>query len=91
MADDLKIVPFDSETLVFNPVSWQTHLLNNAAAQALAALASAPRSLDELVAIVLGPAADSEANAQDVTMIETLLAELETLGLIESDVATPCD
>lgn len=90
MPDHLKIARFDGEALVFNPVSWHTHLFNQSAVQALDALASGPKSRAELVSAILGaPEADDWID-EDLQMADALLAELESVGLIECDTNPPC-
>jgi PqqD family protein of HPr-rel-A system len=74
----------DEEALVFNPATWETHLLNEAASLVLDALVEGPRSVDELVADV--------AKAGDVTLpdgfaeqVGELLGQLESLGLVRTN------
>ena len=88
--DGLKVARFDREALVFNPVSWQTHLLNDSAVRALEALRSGPRSLAELAAAIRGDA-DAGDRGEELRVSEALLAELLTLGLVvETDSTRPC-
>lgn len=79
--DDTPRLRFDDEALVFNPSSWETHLLNEAAALVLDALVAGPRSVDEIVAEVV--------NAGEVTVpegfadqVSELLGQLASLGLV---------
>jgi len=80
--DGLKVARFDREALVFNPVSWQTHLLNDSAVRVLEALRSGPRSLDELVAAIYGDAQAADGGTEERQIGAALLAELEALGLV---------
>ncbi len=85
MEEGLRVARFDSEAVVFNPVSWQTHLLNDTAVRALEALMSGPQSLADVVTAVLGDVTHPDHR---VEMIQSLLAELEALGLVETTLAT---
>jgi PqqD family protein of HPr-rel-A system len=73
------VLRFDDEALVFNPSSWETHLLNEAGALVLDALVAGPRSIDEIVAQV-----ESEVAVPDdfAGQVDTLLGQLESLGLV---------
>lgn len=81
--DDTAVLRFDDEALVFNPESWETHLLNEAASLVLAALAGGSRSVEEIVAEVsrAGGVAVPEGFAEQV---RELLGQLESLGLVVS-------
>jgi PqqD family protein of HPr-rel-A system len=73
------VLRFDDEALVFNPSSWETHLLNEAGALVLDALVAGPRSIDEIVAQI-----ESEVAVPDdfAGQVDTLLGQLESLGLV---------
>jgi PqqD family protein of HPr-rel-A system len=87
----LKVARFDEGALVFNPVSWQTHLLNDSAVRALDVLSARPSSLGDLVAAILGDPARGDWSAEELGVAEALLVELETLGLVVAiDSAVPC-
>jgi len=88
MPEGLRLARFDSEAVVFNPVSWQTHLLNDTAAYALEALMSGPQTFDDIVTAVLGNVTPPD---HTVEMIQSLLAELEALGLVETTLAKSCE
>jgi PqqD family protein of HPr-rel-A system len=77
--EDTAVLRFDDEALVFNPSSWETHLLNEAAALVLDALVAGPRSVDEIVAQVESEVAVPEDFAGQV---DALLGQLESLGLV---------
>jgi PqqD family protein of HPr-rel-A system len=87
--NDLRIARFGFDAVVFNPVSWQTHLLNDSALRVFEALLAGPRPLDEIVSALGEGAADAESALDDVRMIEALLADLEALGLVEKALE-PC-
>lgn len=66
--------------VVFNPVSWETHLLNAAAGEVLLALADRPQTVAEigaLLADLLAPEERSSAAAH----AEATLQQLQALGL----------
>lgn len=73
----------DDEALVFNPATWETHLLNESASIVLDALAEGPRSLEEIVGEV---ASVAEAALPDgfAEQVGELLGQLESLGLVSA-------
>jgi PqqD family protein of HPr-rel-A system len=79
---DLRIVRFEDESLVFNPVLWHTHFLNASGALILDCLDEAPASAAELAAALCDPAGNP---ALPLAQIEHLLSELAGLGLVECD------
>jgi PqqD family protein of HPr-rel-A system len=79
----LRIVRFEAEAAVFNPVSWHTHLLNDSAVQVLEALLAGPQPVDGIVAALAEEAPGAELARDEMPMIEALLADLEALGLVE--------
>lgn len=73
---------FDDELVVFNPETWDTHILNAAAALVFSELATAPRSAQEIESLLADAlTADERENAAD--QARRLLDDLHTLGLIE--------
>ena len=80
---DTAVLRFDDETLVFNPATWETHLLNESASLVLGALLEGPRSVDEIVATVteVSDAAVPDGFAEQVG---ELLGQLESLGLVSA-------
>jgi len=82
---DTAVLRFDDETLVFNPATWETHLLNESASLVLGALLEAPRSVDEIVAAV---ARVSDAAVPDgfAEQVGDLLGQFELLGLVGASV-----
>jgi len=75
----IRIQRFDDEALVFNPLTWETHLLNDVAARVLDAVAELPRTEGHLVAELCGADAAESLREQ----IVRFLRELEALALIE--------
>ena len=76
---------FDDSVVVFNPASWDTHLLNESAALILELLTKKPRSLQELVEALAGdraPSAELDRFRQDVRFA---LENMESLGLVKHD------
>jgi len=79
---DIRVVRFDAEAVVFNPLSWETHLLNETAAHVVGYLRRRPQSAAELAAALVQDL-DPESAAEAYTdQIEALLEELEALGLV---------
>lgn len=82
LPQDVRFRRFDAEALVFNPLTWETHLLTGKAASVLACLLRSPASIDELVQSM----ADSwdEGTPPDVRResVSRVLEELRDLELI---------
>jgi PqqD family protein of HPr-rel-A system len=80
----------DGEAVLFNPVSWETHLFNESASLILATLLEAPQGAWEIAEALSqeGIRLDPEAGPLEAE-VESLLAQLEDLGLICSDGAAP--
>lgn len=77
---------FADGAVVFNPLTWETHLLNPAAMQILDALRAAPRDTDALAAeLVGGQDVDPEERASFGAQVGAALAEMEVLGLVCRD------
>ena len=72
---------FGDEAVVFNPVTWETHLLNGVAVRVLDGLFSGPRPEAELVAGVCEGLVEGPASMPDE--IGRFLEELRSLGLAE--------
>ncbi len=75
------IIRFDDDYLVFNPLSWDTHLLNESAASVLEALRASSCSFAELAAGWSEPG--SAGVSSSVHPVAMLLDELESMGLVE--------
>jgi PqqD family protein of HPr-rel-A system len=78
---ELRVVRYGAEAVVFNPLSWETHLLNESAAHVVETLRRGPQGAWELAAALaedLDPEAAPETYADQVA---ALMEELEGLGL----------
>jgi PqqD family protein of HPr-rel-A system len=80
---DIAVLRFDDEALVFNPATWETHLLNESASLVLGTLLEGPRSVDDIVATVtrVSDAAVPDGFPEQVV---DLLGQLESLGLVSA-------
>jgi len=77
----VRVVRFGAEAVVFNPLSWETHLLNETAAHVVESLRRGPQGAWELAA-ALTESLDPDSGPQVyVDQVATLLEELEALGL----------
>jgi PqqD family protein of HPr-rel-A system len=78
---EIRVVRFGAEAVVFNPRSWETHLLNETAAHVVDSLRRGPQCAWELAAALaedLDPDCAPEAYADQIAL---LMEELERLGL----------
>jgi PqqD family protein of HPr-rel-A system len=81
-AAGLRVREFDDDAVVFEPMSWEAHLLNPAARAVLTLLLERPRTEDEVAAFLadaLQPAERAEAAAH----AHRLLDELQSLGVVQ--------
>ena len=72
---------FDNELVVFNPLSWEVHLLNSAAAAIYEMLAEAPRTLDEIESLLAELLVEAECGAAR-DHAERVVSDLATLALV---------
>jgi PqqD family protein of HPr-rel-A system len=82
VVEGIRAFDFDHESIVFNPLSWDAHLLNAAATAVLDLLASGPQSaaaVEEFLGDLLVDSEKGEAAAHS----QRLLNELSHLGLIQ--------
>ena len=86
--DDLRVRAFDDEAVVFDPLSWDAHLLNPAALAVLDLFLSTPRSEVE-VAAFLADALQHAEQAEAPAHAQRLIRELQSLGLIHCIEGTP--
>lgn len=88
VAEGLRIRSLDDEAVVFDPLSWDAHLLNPAALAVLELLlesASSEREVAAFLAGALEPGAQPDAPAH----AQRVLSELRTLGLIHPVEGSP--
>jgi len=78
---DVRVVRFGTEAVVFNPLSWETHLLNETAAHVVESLRRGPRSVDELAAALVEDLEPESAPEIYADQIAVLMDELEAFGL----------
>jgi len=79
---------FGDEGLVFNPLSWETHLVRDPALRVVEVLAGGPRRETDLAAELAGE--DGEPDVASVRdRIKPLLDELRNLGLVSSRAEAP--
>jgi PqqD family protein of HPr-rel-A system len=79
----IRLLDFDDEFVVFNPLSWDAHLLNEAAAAVLELLVESPRTADEIAAFLREALADAERAAADAHA-QRLIEELSRLALVHA-------
>lgn len=79
--DGLRIRYFDDEAVVFDPLSWDAHLLNPAAIAVLELLIDTPRSEDE-VADFLAEVLHAEERDHAAAHAHRLTGELLALSLV---------
>jgi PqqD family protein of HPr-rel-A system len=78
--DGLRVLDFGDEALIFDPLSWDAHVLNPAAWLVLAHLIESSRTEDE-VEKLLGAALHPDEQAQAAQHAQRLLGELRALRL----------
>ncbi len=71
------------EVVVFNPLSGETHQLNDVAAQVLSWLESSPRTIEDLVVNYCDKFSVGENDKDVEWLISGLLKEFDDLGLAE--------
>ena len=72
------------DLVVFDEVSWDTHLLNEAAAALLLSMSESPRTLDELTALLEDALVEAERSRARAYAAETV-EQLRSLGLVVAD------
>jgi PqqD family protein of HPr-rel-A system len=70
-----------AELVVFNPASWETHVLNDAAAAVLEAIAAAPKT-EHAIAALLRERLIDDQQAEAPHYAHSALEQLRSLGLI---------
>jgi PqqD family protein of HPr-rel-A system len=79
----VRSVELDDGSAVFNPISWDTHLLNSAATAVLQFIEEAPRAEGEVVAL-LEELLDAGSRSEAARHAAAVLDELQRLGLVGS-------
>jgi|LNFM01.1.fsa_nt_gb PqqD family protein of HPr-rel-A system len=79
----LRLRQFEDGTIVFNPDSWDAHLLNSAAAAVLEMCMVGPTTKEDVEAF-LADALSTEGQSCAASHAERLLAELVELGLVRA-------
>lgn len=82
-AAGLRVHDFGEQCAVFDPLSWDAHLLNRAAIAVLDLFAEGPHSAHD-VAAFLAEALRPEDRAHAADHARELIAELASLGLIRA-------
>jgi len=88
VTNGLRILTFDDEAVVFDPLSWDAHLLNSAAIAVLELLQDEPRTEREVTAF-LEDALQPKEQPRAAEHARQLLVELATLGLVHGDRPEP--
>ena len=76
---------YGDEALVFNPHSWQTHVLNPAAALVLCALDASPRSITALRESLALELSDDDLQVLNEAAMLELLEQLESMQLVQRE------
>jgi len=79
--DGLRVHTFDDEAVVFDPLSWDAHLLNPAALAVLELIQDAPRSIEDVAAFLADALEPAEQTAAP-SHAKRLIDELRSLGLV---------
>jgi PqqD family protein of HPr-rel-A system len=79
--DGLRLCVLDDDVVVFDPLSWDAHLLNPAARAVLDLLLEAPQSEAEVEAFLLEALQPGE-QTKAMTHARKLVGELQALGLV---------
>ena len=80
--EDVRLVDFDGDAVAFNPFSWETHLLNPAAALVIEMVAAAPCSESD-VAQMLADVLEASERPRAADHARRVLRELIGLRLLD--------
>ena len=83
----VKLYTFDDEVAAFNPVTWDTHLLDASAALVLEALSRGPADSVEIDRLLSSRRTASGSSAALLTT--ALIDQLAAVGLIEAEPVDP--
>jgi PqqD family protein of HPr-rel-A system len=78
----LRTVDLDEDRVVFDPQSWDAHLLNPAASAVLDLFLQGPQSMAEIESF-LTDALDPAERGHAASHAERLVSELQSLGLVQ--------
>lgn len=78
-----RYVLLDDEAVVFDPLSWEVHVLNPAASAIYEFLAEQPRAMSEVTALLAELLVDAEKDAAAVHA-ERTIDDLARLGLVSA-------
>lgn len=83
--DAIRVLRLDEAALVFNPLSWQTHYLNETASCLFDALRGGGKTLGELLAETVEAAAslDTQTREQWMRALQRHLDDLHLMGLVQ--------
>jgi PqqD family protein of HPr-rel-A system len=81
-ARGLRMVALDDDAVVFNPFSWETHVLNPAAAIVLEFAAAGPACTEAGVSEVLAEVLDEDERPHAAEHARHVLAQLRELRLL---------
>src|SRR5215831_15624774 len=81
-APGVRMLDFGEEWIVFNPLSWDAHLLNAAAAIVLEQLSAQPQTEAEVADYLRDLVVDAE-RAHALSSARRLIGELVQLGLVQ--------
>jgi len=85
---NVRVQWFDGEAVLFNPISWDTHLLNVAAGLIVEQLLVRDCEVDEIADALLAEGAELDPDAGSMhQQIASLLNQLQRLGLVVGRVA----
>ena len=85
--DRIRVIRLDDAAIVFNPLSWRTHYLNEAAQCVFDALGAGPLTVAELIAATVDAhdqLSPEETDEWARTMM-THLRDLVTMGLVTQE------
>lgn len=77
----VRVEPLGVDLLVFNAVSWETHLLNQAAGAVLQFISQSPRSGEEVAALLADLLVERE-RPMAARHAKATVEQLESLGLV---------
>ncbi len=89
LTSGVELKRFDSDLIVFDPLSWQTHLVNAAGAVLVEELSAGAASVEHLQAVFRAHYPDQDQTSSDRSVLD-LVDNLVDLGLVEALQAPSC-